>query len=163
MVMLSTFGAANANVLATARVTFALGDTSTLFSWAGRPHPRYHTPGNALLLNAMWSTILSVSGSFDTLTDMLIFVSWFFYGMSALGVIVLRFKMKNEPRPYKVPGYPVLTVAFILFTVFFLAVTIYTDISNYNSGRSNTVNSLMGIVITCIGIPVYLFRRKSET
>ncbi len=162
MVILSTFGTANANIMATARVTYAMGQTSNLFSWAGRQQPKYHTPGNALWLNAAWSVILIISGSFDTLTDMLIFVSWFFYGMSALGVIILRYKMKDTSRPYKVPGYPLVTLFFVLFTVFFLSVTVYTDVTNYHNGKANTINSLLGIAITCAGIPLYLWRKKKR-
>jgi APA family basic amino acid/polyamine antiporter len=163
MVVLSTFGATNANVLATARITYAMGDTNKLFSWAGKTQPKYHTPGNALWMNAAWSTLLIISGSFDTLTDMLIFVSWFFYGMSALGVFILRHKMKDVDRPNKVFGYPIVPLLFVLFTAFFLGTTVYTDISNYESGKVNTINSLLGIVITCIGLPVYLFQKKGPS
>lgn len=164
MVMLSTLGTTNGNVLAIARVTFAMGEESKWFTWAGKVQPKYQTPGNALLLNAMWTIILIISGSFDMLTDMLIFVSWFFYGMSALGVIILRFKMKDVERPYKVWGYPFVTVFFVLFTAFFLVFTLYTDIVNYRNGTTTLINSLLGTVITCVGIPVYyLSRRKNKS
>jgi APA family basic amino acid/polyamine antiporter len=92
IVIVSTFGTTNANVLATARVTFAMGEENRWFRWAGKVQPKYQTPGNALWLNAAWTVLLILSGSFDMLTDMLIFVSWFFYGMSALGVLILRKK-----------------------------------------------------------------------
>jgi basic amino acid/polyamine antiporter, APA family len=91
---------------------------------------------------------------------MLVFVSWFFYGMSALGVIILRFKMKDVHRPYKVWGYPFIPVLFVGFVFFYLVTTLLTDISNYNSGTAPVINSLLGIVITCIGIPVYYFSRR---
>jgi APA family basic amino acid/polyamine antiporter len=95
MVVVSTLGATNGNILSTARVTYALGAANSLFAWAGKVHPRFYTPGNALWLNAIWAILLICSGSFDILTDMLVFVSWFFYGMSALGVIILRIRMPN--------------------------------------------------------------------
>ncbi|MCD6013159.1 MAG: amino acid permease [Flavipsychrobacter sp.] len=160
MVILSTFGAANANVLATSRVTYALGKENSFFAMVGTTQPRFHTPGNALVVNACWSIVLILTGSFDTLTDMLIFVSWFFYGMSALGLFILRYKMKDAERPYKVPGYPVVPLVFILFTAFFLIVTLYTDITNYNNGKANSINSLLGIAITCVGLVFYFFRKK---
>ena len=78
MVMLSTLGSANSNVLATARVTYAMSEENRWFAWAGKPQKKFNTPGNALILNAIWTIILILSGSFDMLTDMLIFVSWFF-------------------------------------------------------------------------------------
>ncbi len=162
MVALSTFGSTNANVLATSRVTFAMGEESKWFTWAGKVQPKYHTPGNALLLNAVWSCILIISGSFDMLTDMLIFVSWFFYGMSALGVFILRKRMKTFLRSYKVWGYPVVPLLFVAFVVFFLCSTVYTDISNYNKGTAPVINSVLGIIITCTGIPVYLLSKRKH-
>jgi len=122
--------------------------------------PKFQTPGNALWLNAIWATILIISGSFNMLTDMLIFVTWFFYGMSALGVFILRRKFPGAPRPYKVWGYPVVTFLFVAFTTFFLISTLYTDISNYLNGKASIINSVLGLFITCIGIPLYYLQRR---
>ncbi|MCX6207251.1 MAG: amino acid permease [Bacteroidetes bacterium] len=162
MVMLSTLGAANSNVLATARVTYAMSEENRLFSWAGKPQKKYHTPGNALILNAIWTIILILSGSFDMLTDMLIFVSWFFYGMSGLGVFLLRKKMSTVPRVYKVWGYPIVPLLFVSFVFFFLCSTLYTDIVNYQNGTAPIINSLLGAIITCVGIPIYYFSKKKN-
>ena len=163
LVILSTLGAANANVLATARTTYAMGEENKWFAAAGKVHPRFQTPGNALIFNAVWSTVLIFSGSFDMLTDMLIFVTWFFYGMSALGIFILRVKMPHQPRPYKVWGYPVVPALFVAFVAFYLGSTLYTDITQYAAGKTKIINSLVGIAITCAGIPVYyLSRVKSE-
>jgi APA family basic amino acid/polyamine antiporter len=160
MVVVSTLGATNGNILSTARVTYALGASNRLFSWAGEIHPRFNTPGNALWLNAIWTIILIISGSFDMLTDMLVFVSWFFYGMSALGVILLRIRMPDAPRPYKVPGYPYIPLIFILFTVCFLLATLVIDIQQYLSGKTHLVNSLLGVVITLLGLPLYYWSKS---
>ncbi len=160
LVILSTLGAANANVLATARTTYAMGEGNKWFGNAAKIQPKYKTPGNALIWNAVWTIVLIISGSFDMLTDMLVFVSWFFYGMSALGVIILRYKMRDVHRPYKVWGYPIIPILFVAFVFFFLGSTLINDISNYNSGTSPVINSLLGIVITLIGIPIYYFSRK---
>ena len=162
LVALSTFGTTNANVLATSRVTFAMGQENKWFAWAGKVQPNYQTPGNALVLNAVWTCILILSGSFDMLTDMLIFVSWFFYGMSALGVFLLRKKMKTFLRTYKVWGYPVVPMLFVAFVAFFLCSTVYTDVVNYNKGTSPVINSVLGIIITCTGIPVYLLSKRKK-
>jgi len=160
MVMLFVLGTTNANILATARVTYAMGVNNRLLSWAGKVQPRYHTPGNALWLNAIWTIILIFSGSFDMLTDMLIFVTWFFYGMSALGVFVLRKKLKDTPRAYKVWGYPFVPLFFVLFTGFFLGSTLYNDINNYLNGQSPVINSVLGTLITLTGLPVYYLSRR---
>jgi basic amino acid/polyamine antiporter, APA family len=105
IVIISTFGTTNGNVLATARVSFAMAHEKNFFQWAGKVHPRFNTPGNALLLHGIYTSLLVISGSFDMLTDMLIFMSWLFYGLSAAGVFVLRYKMPTANRPYKVWGY----------------------------------------------------------
>lgn len=162
MVVLSTFGTTNANVLSTARVTYAMGEANRWFAWAGKVHPIHKTPGNALWLNAVWAVLLIISGSFDMLTDMLIFVTWFFYGMSALGVFILRRKIKDAERPYKVWGYPVVTFLFVAFTAFFLISTLITDITNYRNGTTPIINSLLGTLIACIGIPVYFLSGKKD-
>jgi APA family basic amino acid/polyamine antiporter len=162
MVVVSTLGATNGNILSTARVTYALGASNRLFSWAGEIHPRFNTPGNALWLNAIWTILLIISGSFDMLTDMLVFVSWFFYGMSALGVILLRIRMPEAPRPYKVPGYPYIPLIFILFTVCFLLATLVTDIQQYLSGKTHLINSLLGVAITLVGLPLYYWSKSKN-
>jgi APA family basic amino acid/polyamine antiporter len=140
-----------------------MSEENSFFRKAGRIHPDYHTPGNALILNAVWSVILIFSGSFDMLTDMLIFVSWFFYGMSALGVFILRFKMKNIERPYKVLGYPVVPAIFVIFVLVFLSCTLIKDISDYREGISPVINSVLGTCIALAGLPLYYFssRRKA--
>jgi APA family basic amino acid/polyamine antiporter len=155
MVVLSTLGSANANILATARVTFALGRANQRFSIMGKVHPVFQTPSSALVINALWSFLLILSGSFDMLTDMLIFVTWFFYGSSALGLFILRKKMPEQERPYRVWGYPIVPMIFVGFTIFFLVTTLINDIQNYITGASPVINAGLGIFITLIGVVFY--------
>jgi APA family basic amino acid/polyamine antiporter len=162
MVVLSTLGTTNSNVLATARVTCAWSRDNRLFNGAAKVHRGNFTPGNALLLNAIWSCILILSGSFDMLTSMLVFVSWFFYMMSGIGLFVLRRKMPAEERAYKVWGYPLIPAIFIVFAAAFLIITLYTDITAYIGGRSDFINSVFGICITLTGIPFYFISRKRK-
>ncbi len=162
LVILSTLGTTNANILSTARVTFALGKASDRLGWIGKVQPRYQTPGNALWLNAGWSILLIFSGSFDMLTDMLIFVSWFFYGMSALGIIRLRRIMPDAARPYRVWAYPWPTILFVVFTAVFLVATLYTDIRLYQEGKSHLINAAFGMLIAGLGIPLYFISRKQR-
>lgn len=163
MVIISTFGTTNGNILATARVSFAMARDNRFFAAVGKVHPRFHTPGNALWVQAAWTSILVLSGSFDMLTDMLIFVSWLFYGMSALGIFILRYKMPNAERPYKVWGYPFVPATFVLFTFSFLVATLVNDIRLFQSGESELINSMLGVLLTALGIPLYwYFKRKSN-
>jgi len=156
-VIVSTFGTTNGNILATARVSFAMAQENNFFRSIGKVHPRFNTPGNALVLHGIYTSLLVLSGSFDMLTDMLIFVSWLFYGMSAAGVFILRYKMRHVPRPYSVWGYPFVPLIFILFTVFFLLTTLITDIYRYDTGESPLINSIFGLFLTAIGIPLYWY------
>jgi APA family basic amino acid/polyamine antiporter len=162
IVIISTFGTTNGNVLATARVSFAMAQEENFFHWVGKVHPKFNTPGNALLLHGVYTSILVLSGSFDMLTDMLIFVSWLFYGLSAAGVFVLRVKMSATPRPYRVWGYPFVPAIFVLFTVFFLSMTLYTDIRLFVEGKSVIINSLFGLLLTALGIPLYWYFSKRK-
>ncbi len=162
LVMVSTFGCTNGNVLATARVTFAMAQEKRFFSAIGEVHPKFKTPGNALLLHGGWTSLLILSGSFDMLTDMLVFVSWVFYALGAVGVIVLRKKMSDAPRPYKTWGYPWVPLAFILISILFIVLTLYNDIRSYWDGTSPLINSLFGLVLASFGIPLYFYFKKDK-
>lgn len=155
MVMISTFGATNGNILACARVTFSMGAAKDFFLFTGKVHKHYKTPGNALWLHALWTCLFVFSGSFDMLTDLFVFVTWIFYGFAAFGIFVLRKKMPNAERPFKIWGYPWLPVFFVLFTAFYVVITIYNDITNYTAGRVTVINSVLGLLITIAGLPLY--------
>jgi APA family basic amino acid/polyamine antiporter len=162
MVMVSTFGTTNGNILASARVSFAMAQDKRFFSWVGKVHPGFKTPANSLLLQGLWTSALVLSGSFDMLTDMLVFVSWLFYGMSAAGVFILRKKMPSADRPYKVWGYPFVPAVFVIFTIVFLVLTVINDISNYATGKSTMINSLFGLCLTFVGLPLFWYFRKKQ-
>jgi APA family basic amino acid/polyamine antiporter len=162
LVIISTFGTTNGNILATARVSFAMAREKRFFSWAGKINPKYHTPGNALVLHGTWTSLLVLSGSFDMLTDMLVFVSWLFYGLSAFGVFILRRTMPNASRPYRVWGYPWMPGGFVLTSAIFLSITFYNDVSNYLQGHTPLINSLFGLLLTVLGIPLYFYFRTAQ-
>jgi len=162
LVLLSTLGTTHGNILATSRISYAMAAEGNFFRSMGKVHPMFGTPANAIFIHGIWTSLLVLSGSFDTLTDMLIFLSYVFYGMSALGIFVLRKKMPLADRPYKVLGYPFVPGIFVLFTVFFLAITLFNDISNYLHGKTEIINSVFGIVLTCLGIPLYWYFRKNK-
>ena len=157
LVMLSTCGATNGNIMPCARVTYAMAEEGNFFSWTGKVHPRFLTPSNALWLQAAWACLFVLSGSFDMLTDMFVFITWIFYGFAAYGLFILRKKMPTAERPYKVWAYPVVPIVFILFTTFYFVVTLYTDISNYVYGKTFFINSGFGLFLTATGIPLYWY------
>ncbi len=165
-IMISTFGAANSNILSASRVYFSMARRKVFPQILGVAHPRFHTPAASLLLQAAWSIVLLFSGTFDTITDTLVFVSWIFYAAGAYGVFVLRRKEPDAPRPYKVPGYPYLPAVFVLFAATFLVLTIYHDVTRYHAaaaaGRPAIINCAFGSVLVLLGTPIYFFYKSRQ-
>ncbi len=163
-VMISTFGTTNGTILASARVYFSMARRNVFPRFLGGAHPRYHTPASSLVVQCVWSVLLLFSGTFDTLTDTLIFISWIFYAAGAYGVFVLRRKEPDTPRPYRVPGYPVVPWIFIIFAIAYLVLTVYNDIANYQAavaaGKPAIINSAFGLLLVAIGVPFYFYYRK---
>jgi APA family basic amino acid/polyamine antiporter len=157
LIVICTLGAINGNIMATARVTYAMGKDKVFLPWAGKEHKRFQTPGNALLLHGIWTSLFVITGSFDMLADMFIFITWIAYLFGAIGIFLLRKKMPDQPRPYKIWGYPVVPILFILFSSFYLITTIWSDVHNYLTGKTPVINSLLGLVITALGIPLYFY------
>lgn len=146
-VIVSTFGALNGSILASARVQFAMARDNLFFTVLGKVHPKFGTPYTSLLLQGFWSAVLVLTGSFDTITDYVIFATWLFYMLGALGVIVLRKKMPDTPRPYKVWGYPYTPWIFVIFSLLFLI----------NSIISDSEDAAMGTILILLGLPFYLY------
>ncbi len=146
-VIISTFGALNGSILSTARVQFAMARDNLFFNSIGKIHPRYGTPHISLVVQGLWSCVLVTSGTFDTITDYVIFAAWLFYALGAFGVFVLRKKMPDTPRPYKVWGYPYVPALFVIFSVLFLFNTIISD----------TSEAAMGLLLILLGLPIYFY------
>lgn len=147
IVIISTFGALNGSILATARVPYAMARAKLFFKGLGKIHPKYATPHASLIVLGLWSCVLVLSGSFDTITDYVMFASWLFYMMGAFGVLVLRKKMPDVKRPYRVWGYPYTPMLFVIFAFLFLV----------NSVVSDTQNAMMGLILVFSGLPFYFF------
>jgi APA family basic amino acid/polyamine antiporter len=162
MIVICTLGAVNGNMMATCRVTYAMGQDKVFSTWAGKTHKKYQTPGNALWLHAAWTAMFVLTGSFDMLADMFVFITWIAYLFGAIGIFMLRKKMPDQPRPYKTWGHPLVTIAFIAFSAFYLISTVWNDVTNYLNHRQPVINSVLGMVITAIGIPLYYYYRNKE-
>lgn len=161
-IMISTFGTVNGTIMMSARVHYSMSREGLFFRKIGEINPRFRTPGPSLILQGVWASLLVLSGTFDQLTDMLIFVSWIFYAAAAFGVIVLRRRMPDTPRPYRVWGYPALPGAFVAFALMFVGFTLYTDITGFLAGRAPLINSLMGVLLVLLGVPGYLYWNRKR-
>ena len=152
LILLSTFGCTHATILSNARTSFAMAKEGLFFPKMAKVN-KAKVPGNALWYQGVWACLLVLSGTFDQLTDMLIFAAFIYYGATTLGVFILRRKMPNAPRPYKVLGYPVIPGIFIIFCVVLIINTIIT--------RPREAG--IGLTLILLGIPFYYwFSRKNK-
>ncbi|AFN74555.1 amino acid permease-associated region [Melioribacter roseus P3M-2] len=149
IVIISTFGALNGSILATARVPFAMSKSKLFFDSLGKVHPRFGTPHVSLIVQGIWSCVLVLSGTFDTITDYVMFASWLFYLLGAYGVFVMRKKFPDVKRPYKVWGYPYTPIIFLLFASYYLIATLTSD----------TENAMLGLILVFSGLPFYFYSK----
>lgn len=146
LIIVSTFGCTNTTILLAARLYYKMAQNKEFFKAAGEVHPKFHTPGKALLMQGVWASVLILSGSFDQLTDMLIFASFIFYGLSAFGVFILRRRNGGvRPETYQVPLYPVLPALFVLFCIVLVIITLY----------NRPGEAAMGLLLILTGAPLY--------
>lgn len=149
LIMLTTLGCTNASILTGARPYYAMAGDGLFFKSIGRLNA-YNVPGNSLLWQGIWASVLVLSGTFDQLTDMIIFAVFIFYGATTLGVFILRRKMPDAHRPYRVWGYPVVPAIYIVFCVVLL----------FNTVITRPREAAIGIVLIALGVPVFFFLRK---
>lgn len=149
LILITTLGCTNASILTGSRPYYAMSRERLFFPAIGKLN-KTNVPGNSLLWQGIWASVLVLSGTFDQLTDMIIFAVFIFYGATSLGVIILRRKMPDAHRPYKVWGYPVVPAIFIIFCMFLFFNTIYT----------RPREAAIGMILILSGIPVYLYLQR---
>ncbi len=153
-IMISVFGALNGYLMTGARIPFSMGEKKQLpFSnTIGKIHPKFNTPANSLIIESFIAIIYIMSGTFNTLTDLLVFVLWIFFTMGVCGVFLLRKRFPQEKGLYKVPFYPLTPIIGIIGGIYILVNTLI----------DSPKNSLVGIIITILGLPVYHFINKNK-
>jgi APA family basic amino acid/polyamine antiporter len=149
LILLTTLGCTNASILTGARPYYAMARDRLFFPGVGQLN-KASVPGNSLLWQGIWASVLVLSGTFDQLTDMIIYAVFIFYGATSLGVFILRRRMPEAPRPYKVWGYPVVPAIFIIFCMFLFFNTIIT----------RPREAAIGTILILAGIPVYLLLQR---
>jgi APA family basic amino acid/polyamine antiporter len=149
--LISTIGSMNGVILSAARVPYAAARDGLFFSAFGRLSPVSRVPVTSLVLLAVWGALLAVSGTFDQLTNMAVMSYALFWIPVALAVLVLRRKRPLEPRPYRVPGYPLVPLLFALVMVWIVVSALLTA----------PKESIATLVLIGLGLPLYpLFRRR---
>ncbi|MGH9566001.1 MAG: APC family permease, partial [Candidatus Angelobacter sp.] len=152
-ILISTFGCCNGLILSGARVYYAMAKDKLFFKSTGEVHPKYRTPKNALIVQAIWTCILCLSGTYSQLLDYIIFAVLVFYILTIAGIFVLRRRQPNAERPYRAIGYPVLPAIYIVMALF-IDVVLLLYKPQY---------TWPGLIIVLLGIPVYMVwsRRNS--
>lgn len=152
LILVTTLGCTNASILTGARPYYAMAREGLFFSGVTKLN-KANVPSSSLLWQGLWASVLVLSGTFDQLTDMIIFAVFIFYGATALGVFILRRKMPQANRPYKVWGYPWVPGIFILFCIGLFINTIAT----------RPREAAIGVVLILLGIPVYLLLQRKNS
>jgi APA family basic amino acid/polyamine antiporter len=155
-ILISTFSAANSVVLTAPRVFFAMASDNLFFKKLAEVHPRFHTPANAVIALGVWSAILAAFGKFAELIGGVIFIGWIFYGLGAAAIFPIRRANQNKPIPYRVPGYPITPIVFVLAAAAIVANAIYLAFHDSTQFRNLTV----AIALFALGLPAYLFWRR---
>ena len=149
-VLLSIVGAVNGCVLTAARLPFAQAHDGLFFSRFGEVHRRFRTPASGILWGGVWTGILILTGSYETLYSYSIVAAWIFYTMSVGAVFILRRKLPNADRPYRMWGYPVTPLLFVAVSVWFMG----------NAFVTQPGPSLMACVIVATGALAYRVWRR---
>ena len=149
LVVFSTFGALAGIILCGPRVYYSMAKDGLLFRWVGEIHSRYHTPYRAIFLQAVWSSVLVVTGTYRLLFTRVVYTEWIFFALMAAGLFVFR-RRPELVRGYHIWGYPVVPALFIIFS---FAIVV-------NQIISDPKESLVGIFLVIVGLPVYYLWTK---
>jgi len=153
LIALSIASAFNVMILAGGRIYFAMACDGVFFARAAQMHPRFHTPGNALLLQAIWASILILSGTFEQLLTYSTVVIISFSAITVSAVFVLRWRRPNLPRPYRVWGYPWLPALYVVGSIGIFV----------NALWERPVECLFGVGLCALGAPAYWWWRRVDS
>lgn len=148
-IMISTFGCVNGNILMGSRMFYAMAKDGLFFKAVSKINPKTHVPVTALIVGAIWSCGLTLSGSYGQLLDYVIFATLIFYILTIIGLFILRKKQPDLPRPYKAWGYPWLPIIYII-----AATLVSVDLLIYKPAYT-----WPGLIIVLAGVPVYYLRK----
>jgi len=149
IILLSMTGTANGHIMTSSRVFYAMARDGLFFKGIAKVHPRYLTPHLSIVMLTSWAAVLSLSGTFEQLFSYVIFGFWIFMGLTVAGMMILRRKRPDLPRPYRTWGYPLTPLLFILSSLF---LTINSLVHDFR-------NSAIGLVLIASGIPVFFVWR----
>jgi len=150
--MVSSFGSLHASALANSRIPFAMARDGLFFRALGELSPRTRVPVRAIVAQAAVGSLLAASGSYDALTDSVIFASWLFFGLSTGSLFVFRRTMPDRFRPYRALGYPWVPVLFLISTGALLVNTFFAA----------PRQALQGVAVLLVGLPLYWYWNRTS-
>jgi APA family basic amino acid/polyamine antiporter len=150
VMMICALGTLNSSILTNARVDYAMARDGIFFRIARGVHPRFRTPANALVFQGILASLLALTGTFQDLYSLYVFLVWIFYAAQTVGLIVLRYKEPQMHRPYRTWGYPAVPLIFIVGA---LALTV-------NSWFERPLRSTIGLGVMAVGLLFYAHWRK---
>jgi len=149
--MLSSLGTLHTSILSASRIPYAMAKDGMMLPTFEKLSVNA-VPVNGVIFQGVWASVLALSGSFDTLTDYVIFGSWIFYGLITSSIFIYRRKHPDLPRPYKAFGYPVVPVVFLLVTGWLLVSTMI----------NTPVQAFTGLGLIILGVPIYYLLNRPE-
>jgi APA family basic amino acid/polyamine antiporter len=149
-IIASMFGAAHSVVITAPRVFYSMARDGVFFRRLAEVHSRFGTPALAILTSCAWAGVLAATGTFEQLLTYVIFVGWIFYALGAAAVIVFRVRRPHALRPFRVPGYPLTPLLFVLAAAFIVGNTIVTQ----------PRQAAIGLAVVLLGAPAYLVWRN---
>lgn len=152
--MLSVFGGLNGQLTCGSRYAFAMAERKDLpaSKVLGSLHPKLGTPINALIFQAIITILYILSGTFNSITDLIVFALWIFYTLGTISIFVLRKKFTRNPKLYHVPLYPIVPLIGIAGGVYLL----------YSTLKDSPASALFGIGLTLLGLPVYYYCNRNN-
>jgi APA family basic amino acid/polyamine antiporter len=150
VVVVSAFGCVSATILYSSRIYQPMAADGVFFRSLAVIHPRYRTPVRSLWAQSLWAIVLTVSGTYDQLFTYVVFAALLFHVATGAAVFVLRHTRPDAPRPYRVWGYPVIPVLFILASLLLVG----------NTLLERPRESVLGLVLVTFGVPAYLYWRR---
>jgi basic amino acid/polyamine antiporter, APA family len=155
-ILVSTFSATNSVILTAPRVFYAMAKDKLFFQKLAEVHPRFHTPANAIIALGIWSCVLTLYGKFAELADGVIFIGWIFYGLGAASIFPIRRRSPGRVLPYRVPGYPITPLVFVLVAAAIVGNAIFLAATDPSQFRYLVV----ALVLFLLGLPAYLFHHR---
>lgn len=152
LVMISTFGCNNGLILSGARVYYAMAQDGLFFKKSGQLN-KYGVPAVSLWVQCFWASLLCLSGTYSNLLDYVVFAVLIFYVLTIIAVFILRRRQPDAERPYKAFGYPVLPAIYIALALVIMILLL----------RYKPEYTWPGLIIVCMGFPVYYFWKKNKT